>query len=129
MPHSFSNTFRTSLQGRRCVIHFSIVGVLKRHKFVVFVIYLFFLHPKRVLLFRELVRADKSALGILGQTNCMLDSSAVGAVIMIHRNRIVEVTVIPLSPRRCGELFSRRDCFIFRMDINNWLTLHLHNYA
>ncbi|KAM3177719.1 hypothetical protein ACTXT7_003990 [Hymenolepis weldensis] len=45
----------------------------------------------RVLLFRELVRADKSALGILGQTNCMLDSAAVGAVIMIHRNRIVEV--------------------------------------
>uniref|UniRef100_A0A0R3W4Q5 HECT-type E3 ubiquitin transferase n=1 Tax=Taenia asiatica TaxID=60517 RepID=A0A0R3W4Q5_TAEAS len=45
---------------------------------------------ERVLLFRELVRADKSALGILGQTNCMLDSSAVGAVIMIHRNRIVE---------------------------------------
>ncbi|CDS36029.1 ubiquitin protein ligase [Echinococcus multilocularis] len=45
---------------------------------------------ERVLLFRELVRADKAALGILGQTNCMLDSSAVGAVIMIHRNRIVE---------------------------------------
>ncbi|VDL61291.1 unnamed protein product [Hymenolepis diminuta] len=45
---------------------------------------------ERVLLFRELVRADKSALGILGQTNCMLDSAAVGAVIMIHRNRIVE---------------------------------------
>lgn len=36
------------------------------------------------------MRADKSALGILGQTTCMLDSSAVGAVIMIHRNRIVE---------------------------------------
>uniref|UniRef100_A0A5K3F543 HECT-type E3 ubiquitin transferase n=1 Tax=Mesocestoides corti TaxID=53468 RepID=A0A5K3F543_MESCO len=45
---------------------------------------------ERVMLFRELVRADKAALGVLTQTNCMLDSSAVGAVVMIHRNRIVE---------------------------------------
>uniref|UniRef100_A0A0X3PWY0 HECT-type E3 ubiquitin transferase n=1 Tax=Schistocephalus solidus TaxID=70667 RepID=A0A0X3PWY0_SCHSO len=45
---------------------------------------------ERVILFRELVRANKASLGILSQTNCMLDSAAVGAVIMIHRNRIVE---------------------------------------
>ncbi len=44
------------------------------------------------MLFRELVRANKASLGILAQTNCMLDSAAVGAVIMIHRNRIVEVS-------------------------------------
>lgn len=48
--------------------------------------------PKRVILFRDFVREDKASLGIHTRTNWLTDDGPVGAVITVHRNRIVEVS-------------------------------------
>ncbi|CAH8853419.1 unnamed protein product [Trichobilharzia szidati] len=47
-------------------------------------------HKERVILFRDFVREDKASLGIHTRTNWLTDDGPVGAVITVHRNRIVE---------------------------------------
>ncbi|CAH8515939.1 unnamed protein product [Schistosoma turkestanicum] len=47
-------------------------------------------HKDRVILFRDFVREDKASLGIHTRTNWLTDDGPVGAVITVHRNRIVE---------------------------------------
>ncbi|KAH8871514.1 Ubiquitin-protein ligase E3B [Schistosoma japonicum] len=47
-------------------------------------------HKERVILFRDFVRDDKASLGIHTRTNWLTDDGPVGAVITVHRNRIVE---------------------------------------
>ncbi|OON19529.1 HECT-domain protein [Opisthorchis viverrini] len=47
-------------------------------------------HKERVLLFRDRVRDDKASLGVQTRMNWLTDDGPVGAVITVHRNRLVE---------------------------------------
>ncbi|CAL8096106.1 unnamed protein product [Calicophoron daubneyi] len=47
-------------------------------------------HKERVLLFRERVREDKASIGVQTRMNWLTDDGPVGAMITIHRSRLVE---------------------------------------
>ncbi|KAF6777588.1 hypothetical protein AHF37_02724 [Paragonimus kellicotti] len=47
-------------------------------------------HKERVLLFRDRVREDKASLGVQTRMSWLTDDGPVGAVITVHRNRLVE---------------------------------------